>query len=261
MSRLTTAFQKSKPALVTFVMAGDPNMDTSREVLLSLPDAGADVVELGMPFSDPMADGPSIQLAGERALQAGATMEKTLGLARAFRQRHPETPLVLMGYYNPIFIYGPERFAHDASAAGVDGTIIVDLPPEEDGELVPHLTEKNIDFIRLVTPTTDEKRLAVVLKEASGFVYYVSVTGITGGQSAAQDSIGPALERIRRHTDLPIAVGFGIKTPQQAAEIAKTGADGVVVGSALVDAASKAQRPSQEAHHFVEALAKGIRAA
>ncbi|MCC7260589.1 MAG: tryptophan synthase subunit alpha [Alphaproteobacteria bacterium] len=238
MTRITTTFnilkQQGRSALVTFVMAGDPDYATSLALLKSLPAAGADIIEIGMPFSDPMADGPTIQAAGIRALNAGQTMAKTLAMATEFRKENQNTPLVLMGYYNPVFSYGPERFAKDAKAAGIDGLIIVDLPPEESNELTKFTDPAGIDFIRLVTPTTDDARLPTVLKSASGFIYYVSVAGITGAHSADSASIKQAVSRFRSHTKLPIIVGFGIKTPEQSAATAAL-ADGVVVGSAIVE--------------------------
>jgi len=223
-----------RAALVTFVTAGDPGYDTSLELLRALPDAGADVIELGMPFTDPMADGPAIQASSLRALAAGQNMIRTLKLVSEFREGDNATPIVLMGYYNPIYIYGVDRFIADARAAGVDGLIVVDLPPEEDHELcIPALGE-GLNFIRLATPTTDDKRLPKVLTNTSGFVYYVSVTGITGSKAPDISRVNEAVSRIKRHTDLPVAVGFGVRTAEQAAGIA-SGADGVVVGSALVN--------------------------
>lgn len=225
---------QGRAALVTFVTAGDPGYDTSLELLRALPDAGADVIELGMPFTDPMADGPAIQASSLRALAAGQNMIKTLKLVSEFREGDNDTPIVLMGYYNPIYIYGVDRFIADAKAAGVDGLIVVDLPPEEDHELcIPALGE-GLNFIRLATPTTDDKRLPKVLTNTSGFVYYVSVTGITGSKAPDISRVNEAVSRIKRHTDLPVAVGFGVRTAEQAAGIA-SGADGVVVGSALVN--------------------------
>ncbi len=220
--------------LITFVTAGDPDLETSREILFGLPAAGADLIELGMPFSDPMADGPAIQASSLRALKDGMTLKKTLALVADFRKQDDETPVVLMGYYNPIYIHGPEAFAADAKAAGVDGLIIVDLPPEEVDELWQPAHAAGIDFIFLTAPTSDDERLPVIVKRASGFVYYVSITGITGTRSADIADIEKAVERVARHTDLPIAVGFGIKTPEQAAEVASV-ADAAVVGSAFVD--------------------------
>jgi tryptophan synthase alpha chain len=237
MSRIETRFAKLKAegrsALVTFSMACDPDQAVSQALLDGLPAAGADLIELGMPFTDPMADGPAIQLAGGRALAAGGSLRRTLEMVQAFRKADNDTPIILMGYYNPIYAWGVERFAADAARAGVDGLIIVDLPPEEASELVPHLRGHGIDFIVLTTPTSDDARLPVVLANASGFVYYVSIAGITGTASAAQSAIDEAVARIRRHTDLPVCVGFGIKTPAQAAEVARI-ADGAVVGSAIV---------------------------
>ncbi|MEQ8355666.1 MAG: tryptophan synthase subunit alpha [Kiloniellaceae bacterium] len=221
-------------ALVTFVTAGDPDYDTSLEVVKGLPAAGADLIELGMPFSDPMAEGPPIQASSLRALKAGMTLAKTLELVRQFRQGDGDTPVILMGYYNPIFSYGVERFVTEAKTAGVDGLIIVDLPPEEDVELCLPALEAGIHWIRLATPTTDDKRLPTVLNNTSGFVYYVSIMGITGTASVPTDQVRAAVARLRRHTELPIAVGFGIRTPEQAAAVAGI-ADGAVVGSAIVD--------------------------
>lgn len=238
-TRIDTRFselkQQGRPALVTFVMAGDPDLDTSLQILKALPAAGADVIEIGMPFTDPMADGPAIQAAGLRALKAGTTLKKTLGLVRDFRATDNATPLVLMGYYNPIYIYGVDAFLADAKAAGVDGLIIVDLPPEEDEELCLPAMKAGLNFIRLATPTTDEKRLPAVLANTSGFVYYVSITGITGSASADASAVGAAVQRIKRHTNLPVCVGFGIRTPDAAQAIAAQ-ANGAVVGSALIDA-------------------------
>jgi len=230
--------REGRAALVTFTMAGDPDTKTSLEILTALPKAGADVLELGMPFTDPMADGPAVQAAGLRALTAGATMVKTLDLVRAFRNGDGATPIVLMGYYNPIYIYGVEKFLVDAKSAGVDGLIIVDLPPEEDEELCIPALKAGLNFIRLATPTTDDKRLAAVLKNTSGFVYYVSITGITGAATAEPSKVAEAVTRIKRHSKLPVAVGFGVKTAEHARAIAE-GADGVVVGSVLVDAVRK----------------------
>ena len=225
---------EGRGGLITFVTAGDPDLETSSEILMGLPAAGADLIELGMPFSDPMADGPAIQASSLRALKGGMTLKKTLGLVADFRKQDSETPVVLMGYYNPIYIHGPEAFAAAARAAGVDGLIIVDLPPEEVDELWRPARDAGIDFIFLTAPTSDDARLPVIVERASGFVYYVSITGITGTRSADIADIGHAIKRLRRHTDLPIGVGFGIKTPEQAAEIASV-ADAAVVGSAFVD--------------------------
>ncbi len=223
-----------RAGFVTFVTAGDPDPDTSLRLLKALPEAGADVIELGMPFTDPMADGPAIQAGGLRALAAGMTLAKTLDLVRAFRAEDDATPIVLMGYFNPIFAYGPERFLDDAAAAGVDGLIIVDLPAEEDAELCLPARTRGLNFIRLATPTTDDQRLPAVLTNSSGFLYYVSITGITGAAAPMADTVAAAVDRIRRHTRLPIAVGFGIREPERAAEIGRA-ADAVVVGSALVE--------------------------
>src|SRR5207302_1162589 len=226
---------QGRAALVTFLTAGDPDPETSLAILRAIPAAGADVVELGMPFTDPMADGPAIQMSSQRALKAGQTMMKTLEIVRAFRQAHEATPLVLMGYYNPVYVYGVERFLDDAKSAGVDGLIVVDLPPEEDAELCIPALAAGLNFIRLATPTTDDRRLPAVLANTSGFVYYVSITGITGAATPEAGKVNAAVARIKRHTKLPVAVGFGVKTAAQARAIAQ-GADGVVVGSALIDA-------------------------
>ena len=226
---------EGRAALVTFLTAGDPDEATSRAILAALPKAGADVIELGMPFTDPMADGPAIQAASLRALSAGQDMRKTLAMVRDFRNRDDATPIVLMGYYNPIYVYGVEKFLADAGAAGIDGLIVVDLPPEEDDELCVPALRAGLNFIRLATPTTDDKRLPAVLANTSGFVYYVSVTGITGAAAPDAARVGEAVARIKRHTGLPVAVGFGVRNAEAAAAIAR-GADGVVVGSALIDA-------------------------
>ncbi|HEY8566731.1 MAG TPA: tryptophan synthase subunit alpha [Beijerinckiaceae bacterium] len=238
-ARLDQAFARaraeSRAALVTYVMAGDPDPATSFAILQGLAEAGADIVELGLPFTDPMADGPSIQAAGLRALKAGQTTAKTLDLVRRFREANATTPIILMGYYNPLFQYGVPRFLADAKAAGVDGLIIVDLPPEEDDELCLPALEAGLAFIRLATPTTDDRRLPAVLANTAGFVYYVSITGITGAATPDFDRVSDAVGRIKRHTPLPVVVGFGVKTGAHAAAIAR-GADGVVVGTALIDA-------------------------
>ncbi len=226
---------EGRAAFVTFLMAGDPDMETALAIVKALPAAGADVIELGMPFTDPMADGPAIQAAGQRALANGATLNKTLDLVRRFRESDTTTPIVLMGYYNPIYIHGVAAFLADAKAAGVDGLIVVDLPPEEDSELCLPALAAGLNFIRLATPTTDDRRLPAVLANTSGFVYYVSIAGITGSAAADAGQVSQAVKRIKRHTALPVAVGFGIRTPEAAALIAQH-ADGVVVGSALVDA-------------------------
>lgn len=233
-ARFRACADHGRAALVTFFTAGDPDYDTSLALLKALPAAGADVIELGVPFTDPMADGPAIQAAGQRALKAGMTLAKTLRMVRSFREEDDATPIVLMGYYNPIYIYGVDRFLNDAREAGVDGLIVVDLPPEEDAELCLPALDAGLAFIRLATPTTDDKRLPAVLANTAGFVYYVSITGITGAATPEPDLVAAAVARIKRHTPLPVAVGFGVKTPAHAAAIAQ-GADGVVVGSALID--------------------------
>ncbi len=236
--RIRERFQALKEAgrggLVTFLTAGDPDRETSSRILRGLPAAGADLIELGMPFTDPMADGPAIQASSQRALKAGIKLAEILDMVRAFRDGEADTPVILMGYYNPIYNYGVERFLADAKGAGVDGLIVVDLPPEEDRELCLPALAAGVNFIRLATPTTDDARLPKVLANTSGFVYYVSIMGITGTRSAAGVDVRSAVERLKRHTDLPIAVGFGIKTPDQAAEVAAV-ADAAVVGSALVE--------------------------
>jgi tryptophan synthase alpha chain len=265
-NRFNALKSQGRAALVTFVMAGDPDPETSLTLVKALPAAGADVIELGMPFTDPMADGPAIQAAGLRALKAGMTLKKTLKLVADFRAGDNETPIVLMGYYNPIYVYGVARFLVDAKAAGVDGLIVVDLPPEEDQELCIPAREAGLNFIRLATPTTDDKRLPKVLENTSGFVYYVSLTGITGAALADYAGVSQAVKRIKGHTRLPIAVGFGVKNAENAAEIAR-GADGVVVGSALVealknslDADGKAGERSVEAvTALVSSIAAGVR--
>jgi len=234
-ARFAELKRQGRSAFVTFLMAGDPDPATSLAIIRALPAAGADIIEIGMPFTDPMADGPSIQAAGLRALKAGMTLRKTLEMIRAFRTQDDATPVVLMGYYNPIYIHGVERFLLDARSAGVDGLIIVDLPPEEDTELCLPAMRAGLNFIRLATPTTDERRLPAVLANTSGFVYYVSITGITGSASADSSAVARTVARIKRHTDLPVCVGFGIRTPQAARAIAAH-ADGAVVGTALVDA-------------------------
>jgi tryptophan synthase alpha chain len=266
--RFAALKKESRAALVTFTMAGDPDYDTSLAIAKALPKAGADMIELGMPFTDPMADGPAIQAAGLRALKSGQRMTRTLQLVREFRKEDKETPIVLMGYYNPIYIYGNERFLVDAKAAGVDGLIVVDLPPEEDEELCLPALKTGMNFIRLATPTTDDKRLPKVLTNTSGFVYYVSITGITGAAAPDTARVTAAVARIKRHTKLPVAVGFGVKTAEHARAIAE-GADGVVVGSALVaalkqslDANSKAGSGTVKAvTGLVSALAQGVHAA
>jgi tryptophan synthase alpha chain len=260
--------EQGRAALVTFLTAGDPDPETSLAILRAIPAAGADVVELGMPFTDPMADGPAIQMSSQRALKAGQTLKKTLDIVRAFRQSDDAMPLVLMGYYNPIYIYGVDRFLRDAKSAGVDGLIVVDLPPEEDAELCLPALKAGLNFIRLATPTTDDKRLPAVLANTSGFVYYVSVTGITGAASPDPGKVGAAVARIKRHTSLPVAVGFGVRTAEQAAVIA-SGADGVVVGSALVNALKGSLDRDDKATaktvtvviNLVAELARGVRGA
>ena len=257
-----------RAALVTFLTAGDPDPETSLALVQALPAAGADIIELGMPFTDPMADGLAIQMSSQRALKAGQTLKKTLELVRAFRGSDDATPLVLMGYYNPIYVYGVDRFLRDAKSAGVDGLIIVDLPPEEDGELCLPALKAGLNFIRLATPTTDDKRLPAVLANTSGFVYYVSITGITGAATPDAEKVAAAVARIKRHTKLPVAVGFGVRTAEQAAGIA-SGADGVVVGSALVSVLKGSLDPNDKATEktvsgvvdLVAALARGVRGA
>jgi tryptophan synthase alpha chain len=260
--------KEGRAALVTFTMAGDPDHATSVAILKALPKAGADVIELGMPFTDPMADGPAIQAAGLRALKAGQNMKKTLAAVRDFRNGDDTTPLVLMGYYNPIYIYGVERFLGDAKAAGVDGLIVVDLPPEEDSELCLPAMKAGLNFIRLATPTTDDKRLPTVLTNTSGFVYYVSITGITGAAAPDAQKVTAAVARIKRHTTLPVCVGFGVRTAAHARAIA-AGADGVVVGSALVEAVRQSLGPDAKPSSasvtavtdLARALAAGVRGA
>ena len=238
MTRLAAAFAKPYPALATFVTAGDPTPGATGAILDALVEGGGDIVELGMPFTDPMADGPAIQLGNLRSLSAGTTTADIFAIAAAFRARHPQTPLVLMGYANPMTIRGGDWFAAQCKAAGVDGVICVDLPPEEDGELGPQLRAAGVDLIRLATPTSDAARLPTILDGSSGFIYYVSVAGITGKQQAAQDSIDAAMKRIKAATDIPIVVGFGVRTPQQAAAIGCV-ADGVAVGTAIVELIGK----------------------
>ncbi|MDX7949799.1 tryptophan synthase subunit alpha [Lichenihabitans sp. Uapishka_5] len=264
--RFAACREAGRAALVTFITAGDPDPDTSLALLRSLPAAGADVIELGMPFTDPMADGPVIQAAGLRALKAGQNLGKTLDMVRAFREQDADTPIILMGYYNPIFVYGVPRFLAEAKAVGVDGFIVVDLPPEQDDEFCLPALEAGLSFIRLATPTTDERRLPAVLANTSGFVYYVSVTGITGSSVPDYSKVGEAVARIKGHTTLPVAVGFGVKTADDAAAVAAH-ADGVVVGTALIsvlkqsldaeDAATA--RTVQDVTAYVADLAKGVR--
>ncbi|HKW52716.1 MAG TPA: tryptophan synthase subunit alpha, partial [Stellaceae bacterium] len=266
--RFAALASAGRAGLVTYLTCGDPDGESFAGILAQLPEAGADLIEIGMPFSDPMADGPSIQAAGLRALNAGMTLARTLGIVRNFRARDPATPIVLMGYYNPIYRYGVDRFLGDAKAAGVDGLIIVDLPPEHDDELCLPALAAGLDFIRLATPTTDDKRLPAVLAHTAGFIYYVSIAGITGTKAADADTVAGAVARLRRHSRLPVAVGFGIRTPQQAAAVARI-ADAAVVGSALVervaanlDGAGKA-KPGLVAAVIdaVKALALGVRGA
>ncbi|TNJ39963.1 tryptophan synthase subunit alpha [Phaeobacter sp. B1627] len=247
-----------KKAFVTYVMAGDPDYDTSLEIVKGLPGAGVDVIELGLPFTDPMADGPTIQLAGQRALEAGMTLERTLQLAADFRKGDTTTPIVLMGYYNPIYSRGVDTFLADAKEAGIDGLIVVDLPPEEDAELCLPAQAAGLNFIRLATPTTDDARLPRVMQNTSGFVYYVSITGITGAAEAEASDVGPEVARLKAATDLPVIVGFGIKTPQRAQTIASI-SDGAVVGSAIV-AEIGAGKPVSEVLDFVKSLAEGAHA-
>jgi len=270
-TRIDTKFAELKaegrPALVTYFMGGDPDLETSLKVMKALPKAGADVIELGMPFSDPMADGPAIQAAGLRALNAGQTLAKTLHMAAEFRKEDDTTPIVMMGYYNPIYIYGVERFLKDAKASGIDGLIVVDLPPEMDEELCIPALRAGINFIRLATPTTDDKRLPKVLQNTSGFVYYVSMTGITGSALADTDRVADAVKRIKGHTDLPVCVGFGVKTAEQARVIGAS-ADGVVVGTAIVNAVAnvlgpngeRTADPAEAVATLVSGLAQGVRA-
>ncbi|MGR3323091.1 MAG: tryptophan synthase subunit alpha [Pseudooceanicola sp.] len=263
MTRIDDTFARlsaeGRKAFVAYMMAGDPDEARSAELLRGLPGAGVDVIELGVPFTDPMADGPTIQLAGQRALEAGVTLEKTLAMVRAFREADDTTPIVLMGYYNPIYNRGVDRFLADAKAAGVDGLIVVDLPPEEDDELCIPAQAAGLNFIRLATPTTDDKRLPTVLRNTSGFVYYVSITGITGAAEAQAADVGPEVARIKAATDLPVIVGFGIKTPETARSIASV-ADGCVVGSAIVGEAATG-KPVAEVLDFVRGLADGAHSA
>ena len=263
MSRIDAKFAslkaQNKPAFVSYIMAGDPDYATSLEIVKGLPGAGVDIIELGLPFTDPMADGPSIQLAGQRALEGGMTLAKTLQMARDFRETDDTTPIILMGYYNPIYSMGVPEFLAAAKDAGIDGLIVVDLPPEEDDELCLPAVEAGLHFIRLATPTTDDRRLPAVLANTSGFVYYVSITGITGAAAAVATDVGPEVARIKQATDLPVCVGFGVKTPENAASIGKV-ADGVVVGSAIVDQIGDGKSPS-DVLDFVRALATGAHGA
>ena len=257
--KFATLGETGRKAFVAFVMAGDPDYDTSLAMIRGLPAAGVDIIEMGMPFTDPMADGPAIQRAGQRALDAGHTMDRTLAMVRAFREGDDATPIVLMGYYNPIYSRGVARFLAEAKAAGVDGLIVVDLPPEEDDELCLPAQAAGIDFIRLATPTTDDRRLPRVLTNTSGFVYYVSITGITGSAAASAAAVGPEVARIKAKTALPVCVGFGIRTPASAAEIAAV-ADGAVVGSAIVEKLA-AGEPPEAVLGFVRSLAEAAHGA
>jgi tryptophan synthase alpha chain len=263
--RMAKLKQEGRPALVTYFMGGDPDYASSMEIMKALPKAGSDVIELGMPFSDPMADGPAIQAAGLRALKNGQTLAKTLAMASDFRKEDDDTPIVLMGYYNPIYAYGVERFLADAKTSGIDGLIVVDLPPEMDAELCIPALEAGINFIRLATPTTDDKRLPKVLENTSGFVYYVSMTGITGSALPDTSKVAGAVARIKAHTDLPVCVGFGVKTAEQARAIGAS-ADGVVVGTAIVNAVANVidangkltANPAEAVATLVEGLAHGV---
>ncbi|MEL6433959.1 MAG: tryptophan synthase subunit alpha [Pseudomonadota bacterium] len=263
MTRIDAKFAQlranGKKAFVSYIMAGDPDYETSLEVVKGLPKAGVDIIELGLPFTDPMADGPTIQLAGQRALEAGMTLERTLQMATEFRKGDNDTPIVLMGYYNPIFNHGVEAFLSDAKAAGIDGLIVVDLPPEEDDELCIPAQNEGLNFIRLATPTTDENRLPAVLKNTSGFVYYVSITGITGAAAAEAADVAPEVARIKSATDLPVIVGFGIRTPETSRDIASV-ADGAVVGSAIVAKLAEGESTT-EVLEFVKGLADGAHSA
>ncbi|TIP80607.1 MAG: tryptophan synthase subunit alpha [Mesorhizobium sp.] len=266
--RMAKLKAEGRPALVTYFMSGDPDYDTALSIMKALPKAGADIIEMGMPFSDPMADGPAIQAAGLRALKGGQTLVKTLRMASEFRAADNETPIVLMGYYNPIYIHGVDRFLSDALASGIDGLIVVDLPPEMDEELCIPALKAGINFIRLATPTTDDKRLPKVLQNTSGFVYYVSMTGITGSALADTGKVAAAVGRIKGHTDLPVCVGFGVKTAEQA-RIIGASADGVVVGTAIVNAVAnvlgpkgeKTADPAEAVATLVSGLSQGVRAA
>jgi tryptophan synthase alpha chain len=263
MTRIDQTFEKlkseGKKAFVSYIMAGDPDFETSLELVMGLPAAGVDIIELGLPFTDPMADGPTIQLAGGRSLNSGMTLIKTLEMAKRFREKNDSTPIVIMGYYNPIYSYGVEQFLTDAKSSGIDGLIVVDLPPEEDGELCIPAQAAGINFIRLATPTTDENRLPKVLQNTSGFVYYVSITGITGAAEAQATDVGPEVARIQRNSGLPVVVGFGINTPKKAKAIAKV-ADGAVVGSAIVSELASG-KPVSKVLEFVKTLADGAHSA
>jgi len=271
-TRIDRRFEKlreeGRPALVTYFMGGDPDYETSLSIMKALPKAGADIIELGMPFSDPMADGPAIQAAGLRALKGGQTLAKTLDMTRDFRRTDNETPIIMMGYYNPIYIYGVDRFLKDAVESGIDGLIVVDLPPEMDAELCLPALKAGVNFIRLATPTTDDNRLPRVLQNTSGFVYYVSMTGITGSALPETSRIGEAVRRIKAHTDLPVCVGFGVKTAEQARAVGQS-ADGVVVGTAVVNAIANVlgpkgkmtADPAEAVATLVSGLAQGVRSA
>ncbi len=266
--RFAALKREGRAGLITYLTCGDPDAESFAQILAGLPQAGADLIEIGVPFSDPMADGPPIQAAGLRALKAGMTVAKVLSIVRGFRAQDRETPIVLMGYYNPIYRYGVAKFLADAQAAGVDGLIVVDLPPEHDEELCIPAKAAGLDFIRLATPTTDDKRLPQVLKNTQGFLYYVAVAGVTGMKSATGDVITAAVTRLKKHTDLPVAVGFGIRTPAQAAAVAKV-ADAAVVGSALVDRVASSLDANGKATPAlikavlgdVSALSQGVRSA
>lgn len=261
-TRITRRFseldEQQRGGLVTFLTAGDPDLETSKNILMQLPNAGADIIELGMPFSDPMADGPAVQASSQRALRNGMTLRKTLELVGEFRDQDDSTPVVLMGYYNPIYRYGVDEFVHDAVAKGVDGLIIVDLPPEEDEELCMPAISAGLHWIRLVTPTTNEARLKQVLANSSGFVYYVSITGVTGTRSAAHEEIQRAITRIKTATSLPVAVGFGIRTPEQAAVVAQT-ASAAVVGSALVDKIKQGTEAGQTSNQITASVVYSVK--
>ena len=263
MTRIDDTFARlkseNKKAFVAYVMAGDPNYDTSLDLVKGLPSAGVDIIELGLPFTDPMADGPTIQLAGQRALEAGMTLEKTLQMARDFRATDATTPIVLMGYYNPIYSRGVDKFLVDAKEAGIDGLIVVDLPPEEDDELCIPAQQAGLNFIRLATPTTDDKRLPKVMQNTSGFVYYVSITGITGAAAAQAADVAPEVARIKAASNLPVIVGFGVRTPETAKDIASV-ADGTVVGSAII-AEMASGKSVVEVLAFVKSLADGAHSA
>ena len=265
--RFARVAAERRPALLTFIMAGDPDSEMSSAILAALPGAGADIVELGMPFSDPIADGPAIQGAGRRALQANQTLRATLRMAEQFRVTDPDTPLILMGYYNPIYVYGVETFLEDAKAAGVDGLIVVDCPPEEDDEICLPARRAGLAFVRLIAPTTSESRLPAILENASGFVYFVSITGVTGAAAPDVKQVAEAVTRLKRRTDLPVAVGFGVKNAESARAIAET-ADGVVVGTSLVEAirlsldgGAATSTTVAAATELVNKLAQGVRAA